>query len=308
MPRVVRLYFNAVFGALGGLVGWLLFGQLVPNAWSWQVNAVVGGAIIGGTIGYFVVSVDALLSRAPLRFIRYAAVGSTLGALGGAVGFLVGDWVNFQLVPRAGAAPWWAAAGGAAARALGWSVFGLAVGLAEGIAARSLRKLYYGLLGGTLGGLVGGLCFGWLMVALQPGEQSYLWGQALGLMILGACIGCFAALVEEVLKPASLRVLRGWQEGREYPVLKTRSTVGRDEAVDILVLRDMGVAKRHVEIVCSGGRFELHRREGDPEQTLVNDQMVANSVELKDGDRVQLGSTVLRFHRRAATRAVPVKR
>src|SRR4051794_15060805 len=139
------------------------------------------------------------------------------------------------------------------------------------------------------------------MLALDKGEASYLWGQALGLVILGACIGSLSALVEEVLKPASLKVVRGWQEGREYPVVKAASVLGRDEGVDVLLLRDPRVEKRHAIIHRRGNRFVLVNDQGSAQQTLVNDEPVAEACELKDGDRIQLGNVLLRFMMRAAT-------
>src|SRR3974377_1673445 len=63
MALLVRVYLNAVFGGLGGLLGWLLFGVFGNK--SAPENLIVpqlllGGALIGGIIGYFVVSVEAI--------------------------------------------------------------------------------------------------------------------------------------------------------------------------------------------------------------------------------------------------------
>jgi hypothetical protein len=296
MARLLRIYFNALFGGLGGLLGWMLFGALVPHEGNWQVQALLGGGLIGALIGYLVVSVDAILDRAWLRFCRHAAYGILLGALGGAAGFYIGDWVNFALVWSAGAEPSWGAQVlGVAARGLGWMLFGIAIGVSEGIAARSLGKLSYGTIGGALGGLIGGLSFGGLMLALNRDEAGYLWGQAIGLVILGACIGALTALVEEVLKPAGLKVLRGWQEGREYPITKAATTLGRDESADILLLRDMKVEKRHAVVHRRSNRFVLVNNQAPAQHTLVNDNPVAQACELQHGDRIQLGGIVLRF-------------
>lgn len=301
MGRLLHLYFNMLFGGLGGLLGWMLFGELVHPHWPWWLQALVGGVLIGAMIGYFVVSVDAILDRTFLRFCRYATFGILIGGMGGAIGFWLGDWVNYLLVGVTGPEGTVASIVSILARGVGWMLFGLAVGVSEGIAARSLGKLSYGAIGGSLGGLVGGSIFAWLMLALDKGEASYLWGQALGLVILGACIGSLTALVEEVLKPASLKVLRGWQEGREYPVVKPASVLGRDEGVDVLLLRDPRVEKRHAIIHRRGNRFVLVNDQGSAQQTLINDEPVAEARELKDGDRIQLGNVLLRFMMRAAT-------
>src|SRR5262245_15668750 len=67
MPLLSRVYFNSVFGALGGLVGWFLFGVFGDPRASDQLQWLLGGAILGGSIGYFVVSVEAILDRSLLR-------------------------------------------------------------------------------------------------------------------------------------------------------------------------------------------------------------------------------------------------
>jgi hypothetical protein len=307
MALLVRIYFNAVFGALGGLLGWMLFGAFGDKSAPQErltAQMLLGGALIGGVIGYFVVSVEAIRDRNPVRFARLASYGVVLGAVGGALGMLLGDWVNFELIRALGASR--ADSGGLhtlgtmLARGLGWTFLGVAVGLGEGVAARSLGKLSYGTAGGAIGGFVGGALFGlfYLKTLDQTGSAS-LWG-ALGLIILGACIGSLSALVQGVLQPASVRVLRGWQEGREYALDKAGSLLGRDEHADIALFRDMKVEKKHAVIRHERGGYVLVNTGAPPEQTLVNGQAVRDKQQLKDGDRIQLGNVVLRFQARAA--------
>jgi hypothetical protein len=186
------------------------------------------------------------------------------------------------------------------ARGLGWMFLGMAVGISEGIAARSLGKFSYGTLGGAFGGFVGGALFGLaLELAKRRGEHTSLW-EAVGLIILGACIGSLSALVQAVFQPASVRVLRGWQEGREYPLHKTDNLLGRDEHADIALFRDMKVEKRHAIIQRDGERYVLVNNEAPPESTRVNGAQVPGCCDLHDGDRIQLGNVVLRFQLRAA--------
>jgi type III secretion system (T3SS) inner membrane Yop/YscD-like protein len=307
MALLVRIYFNAVFGALGGLLGWMLFGVLGDKnpQQPWQM-ALLGGACVGGLIGYFVVSVEAIRDRSLVRFCRLASYGVVLGILGGALGMWVGDEVNFWLVGLLGGGRGTPALlGSMLARGLGWMFLGAAVGVSEGVAARSLGKLSYGTLGGTLGGFVGGSFFGLCYLETVSGAAGdsvwkYLWA-ALGLIILGACIGALSALVQGVFQPALVRVVRGWQEGREYPLLKANNSLGRDERADVALFRDMKVEKRHALIQREGNdRFVFVNNGAPPEFTRVNDEPIANTRDLQDGDRIQLGNVVLRFHRRAA--------
>jgi hypothetical protein len=301
MALLVRVYFNAVFGALGGLLGWLLFGIFGDRNYSSLGQQLLGGALIGGLIGYLVVSVEAIRDRSYLRFCRLASYGAVLGALGGALGMWIGEQVNYYLVQSLLSASSLRGVGEVLSRGLGWMFLGLAVGLGEGLAARSLGKLSYGTLGGAIGGLVGGVLFG-VFMELERGAPgtSHVWGGAMGLVILGACVGGLSALVQSVFEPASLRVLRGWQEGREYALLKGENSLGRDEAVDIPLFRDIRIEKRHALIERYGNHFVLRNHQSPPEQTRVNDEPVLAPRQLHDGDRIQLGNVVLRFQMRAA--------
>jgi MFS family permease len=304
MPLLIRLYFNAVFGALGGLLGWMLFavfGDKNAPSDEYLGQLLIGGAFIGGVIGYFVVSVEALRDRSLVRFCRLASYGVVLGSLGGIAGMWLGDKVNYQLVGQIGAVR---DVKGLIltlfARGLGWMFLGLTVGASEGLAARSLGKFSYGTLGGALGGFVGGALFA-LFYELgkdRPGAAA-LWSAA-GLVILGACIGSLSALVRAVFQPASIKVVRGWQEGREYPLEKNDNWLGRDEHVDIALFRDMRIEKRHALIRRQGNRFVLINAESPPEFTRVNGEPVSAEHELRDGDRIDLGNVILRFQTRAA--------
>jgi Inner membrane component of T3SS, cytoplasmic domain len=301
MDLWVRVYFHAVFGGLGGLVGWMLFGIFGEKNFSSSQQLILGGAFIGGFIGYLVVGVEAIRDQSLVRFCRAATFGVIFGALGGGAGILLGEQVNYHLVHQLLTASRFRGAGEVLSRGIGWMLLGVAVGLSEGLASRSLAKLIYGTIGGVMGGFIGGLLFGLIVVLDKAsGGTSHVWGGAVGLVILGACIGAFSALVQAVFQPACVKVLRGWQEGREYPLVRTDNILGRDEGADIPLFRDMKVEKRHALIHRDGRRFVFCNRKSPPETTRVNDEPIPQSRELQDGDRIQLGNIVLRFHTRTA--------
>jgi pSer/pThr/pTyr-binding forkhead associated (FHA) protein len=133
----------------------------------------------------------------------------------------------------------------------------------------------------------------------DPSDTSYV-GSALGLVILGACIGSLSALVQTVFQPANVKVMRGWQEGREYALDKAAILLGRDEHADIALFRDMKVEKKHCYIKQIGGKYYLVNNGSPPESTLVNEVPVKDQRELNDGDRIQLGNVVLKFQLRTA--------
>jgi hypothetical protein len=301
-----RIYFNAVFGGLGGLLGWMLFGIFGDKAAPTErltSQLALGGALIGASIGYLLVGADALRDRSALRFFRLGTYGVVLGAAGGALGMVIGDQVLYLLVGWIGSGkpgePL-TLLGAMLARGLGWALLGVAIGVSEGLAARSLGKLSYGMVGGALGGFVGGALFG-LAVELTRGRdvQGPLWG-ALGLVILGAMIGSLSALVQAAFEPASVRVVRGWQEGREYALARADNLLGRDEHADVALFRDMKVEKRHAVIRRTGKQYVLMNQDAPAAQTRVNGDPVSEARDLKDGDRIELGGVVLRFQLRAA--------
>jgi hypothetical protein len=227
---------------------------------------------------------------------------------------LIGDKVNFWIVGAARAASGETGLSGGTliltmlARGLGWSLLGMAIGMSEGFAARSLGKFSYGMLGGAIGGFVGGALFQLFYAeAVQRGSTDYFWN-AMGLVILGACIGSLSALVQAAFQPASVRVLRGWQEGREYPLEKPASLLGRAEHADIALFRDMKVEKQHAVIRRVNEQYLLVNNGAPAEQTLVNERPVAASIALADGDRIQLGNIILRFQLRAALNRARAKK
>src|SRR5437763_3390 len=160
-----------------------------------------------------------------------------------------------------------------------------------------LVRIYYNAGFGALGGLVGGSLFG---LVYEGGQASSAMTGAIGLVILGACIGSLSALVQAVFQPASVKVMRGWQEGREYPLDKPQSLLGRDEQADIALFRDMRVQKKHAYIKRQGENYVLFNNGAPAGDTLVNEVPVGDSRPLADGDRIQLGNVMLRFQMRAA--------
>lgn len=306
MAILSKMYFNAVFGALGGLLGWMLYGVLGERNPSSEdallffsyldLNLLLGGAIIGGSIGFFVVSVEAIRDQSLVRFARLASYGVVIAWFGGAIGMYVGDRINELFVMVVGQfLPLTMLA-----RGLGWSLLGIGIGASEGIAARSLGKFSYGIVGGLLGGFVGGVLFQlFYYFASLNVETTYFWS-ALGLIILGACIGSLSALVQNVFLPANVKVMRGWQEGREYPLDKPANLLGREEHVDIPLFRDMKVEKRHCYIKNVNGKYVLVNNGAPAEQTLVNEIPVRDQCPLNDGDRIQLGNVILKFQLREA--------
>jgi len=97
---------------------------------------------------------------------------------------------------------------------------------------------------------------------------------------------------------AALIVLRGAEIGRDFRLRKNRMVVGRGETADIR-LPDDRASREHASVAYTGaGRgddtaFELTDLEST-NHTLVNGERVS-SVQLRDGDKIQIGDTILKY-------------
>ena len=96
-----------------------------------------------------------------------------------------------------------------------------------------------------------------------------------------------------------VRVEEGKEPGRVYEVRKDSLSIGRSRESDIF-LEDLAVSRLHASIVNMGnGNYGL-KDEGSANGTKVNGQLVAKyqTYPLKEGDKIQLGQTVLVFAKR----------
>jgi len=284
--RVVRgnlrqAYDLALAGALGALFGLYLYVELV-EAQSVHVRDFLAGLLIGGSLGVFLNGYSPLRDGAWLKLARTVAWGATAAALGGAIGLTAGEVVIGFLK------------GGLLGRAFSWAVLGLGIGLGQGLADRSRERLIYGLVGGGLGGFVGGFLFEWLRVAL--GDRFDV-SQAVGIVILGAGLGLCLALVEQALRRAWVQVQSGRQEGRSYLLAHKKCRLGLDERAEIGIFGDPAVARRHAEIESTAAGYFL-RPLGGTASTRVNGRPVTGDQPLQDGDRIELGRTLMVFRQR----------
>ena len=97
---------------------------------------------------------------------------------------------------------------------------------------------------------------------------------------------------------ASLVVLRGAEIGRDFRLRRAHMILGRGAEADIRILDDL-TSREHALIELEwdegrrSGRFALTDL-GSTNGTLVNNRPI-DRIELKEGDKIQVGSTVLKF-------------
>jgi len=95
-----------------------------------------------------------------------------------------------------------------------------------------------------------------------------------------------------------VRVEEGKEPGREYKIVKESLSIGRSRESDIF-LEDLAVSRLHASVVNLGnGQYAL-KDEGSANGTKVNGQLVNKfqTFPLQEGDRIQLGQTILVFAR-----------
>jgi hypothetical protein len=172
MTKSMQIYYNTIFGAIGGLLTWLVIGLIPTGAWPVNIaNAFVGagiGVILGGILGF----VDgALLKTSVRRAMTGAASTGAIGFFGGAAGLFLGGLIFVVLQ------------GGLIPRMIGWMLLGLALGLGQSVISRQLKRISYSALGGTVAGLIGGLLYElFTHVFINQSGQAQVYLSALGLI------------------------------------------------------------------------------------------------------------------------------
>jgi type III secretion system (T3SS) inner membrane Yop/YscD-like protein len=279
-----KLLFYAAAGALGGFGAW---GAAEPfmGVQNVYLRDLLLGAMVGLFIAGFLAAIEALCVSQWRQAARGAQSGVIIGGIGGVVGLLVAE-LTFGVLP------------GLVGRILGWAILGLLVGLGVGGATRSNARRRNGAIGGLIGGAIGGLFYQTLTV-----EFPQAFGRAIAIIILGALIGFFIGLVGELLKRGWLMVVRSQsrnaREGREYPLSKTVTTIGRAEESDIGLFGDQNVLAQHAIVRNEGKNFFVSCSGGG--QVLVNRQPVSGRQALKSGDRIEVGGTLFLFRERTQT-------
>jgi len=282
MNRRMRTYYYAVFGAIGGLIGWqvsnLLGLSFVSNIY---ISEAVVGALVGLSIGLLIGIAEGALTLNLVQLARSGGLSGLLGLGAGAIGLPLGEWL-FQSV---GAGVW--------GRLLGWAVFGLLIGLAEGVGGRS--QVWKGLLGGLLGGALGGL----LLEGLQGLLKASLLGKALGLVLLGASVGAFISLIVVLLSRAWLEVKTGKLKGTEFILDKFMRlkgpaiAIGSSPLKSEIVLPDPDIAPQHAMLTGDGNHFTL--KDMSLSGTSINNRRIERT-QLTNNCTIHMGNTDMVYH------------
>ena len=289
---------SALAGGFGGAVSWLLIEPLVAprleRATSmsevYPVDALFG-ALAGICIGAALGIAEGIIVRSAYQARRGGLIGAGAGIVGGAIGLVIGEMVfqPLKFLCFVG-------------RSVGWAVFGAFLGAAEGITRRSWKGLRSAALGGTIGGAIGGFMFDLVALFTVLLFRSDALSRGVALIILGACIGLWIVLIERVLAPATLKVISGRFEGREFLLDKPRLTLGSNERGDIAIFGDPQIRGHHATLHHQGKGYVIEAEAGAP--VMVNKQPVMRQV-LGSEDELIVGQTRLIYRDKSGV--VPVR-
>ena len=165
-------------------------------------------------------------------------------------------------------------------RAIAWMAFGVSGGIVYGIAGQSGKKCLYGVLGGIAGAGLGGFVYD--PISLLTGGAAA--SRCVGMMIFGASTGLAIGLVESALKDRWLYVSGGPLAGKQFILYKSVTRLGRDQASEIYLFKDLAILPQHAAIEMRGVQALL--RAIGP--TYVGGQQVGERI-LRSGDLIQIG-------------------
>jgi hypothetical protein len=179
------------------------------------------------------------------------------------------------------------------ARISGWTFFGVLTGAAIG--TLSGIQAWKSGLGGLLGGLTGGA----LLEAARGWLKDPLLGKALGLILLGAAVGSFIALIVYLLSRAWIEVKSGKLKGMEFILDKfahkngPSAFIGSDALKSEIVLPDPDISPQHAMLKGFDTHFML--KDMSLSGTFVNNRKI-ESAQLNANQVIRLGNTELVYH------------
>ena len=282
MNKIIRTYFYMIVGAISGLIGWQASNLIgLSTTKNVYLSEIPVGAIIGLTFGILLGALEGLLTRNWVKVLKGMLPGALLGLVAGAVALPLSEGI-FQI-----------AGAGLLGRALGWGFFGLLIGLAAGMTGGT--QLWKAMLGGLIGGVVGGA----LLELSGANLSNLLLGKALGMILLGACIGIFTSLIVVLLARAWLEVKSGKLKGTEFILdkfIKARGPsifIGSDALKSEIVLPDPDIAPQHAMLTGDGSAFEI--KDMSMNGTFINNKRIERTG-LADRQTIKMGNTELAYH------------
>lgn len=297
----LRVYYYSICGATAGLIAWF-FGALVfPDSYS---------VIHQASHGIFLVTLVSLSFLLYQRFtnqvdkhspyiIAFKLFGGTvLGGFALPLTQQLYDELTIVFEPLS----WWESI---SIGLVCWLTFAALIGFGVGLPERS--ELFQTLKGAIIGGLLSALVYESARVSyftlISNYEQQIVLGIAFS--VLSGTICFFLAFSKQSLERAWVEIVSGKFSGRiydltKYMFVKGLGIIGSDEWSSQIYIPDADVLPHHALVTFVDGTPTLvvSSEAKKRANTLINGHKV-NKSSMKDGDRLQVGSTMLIYrHKR----------
>jgi hypothetical protein len=253
--------------------------------------------ISGMMISVALSSAESVVSRNARGAILDGSVGAALGLVGGVViavffndilaftvQYLGADSFNREILVSS----------------VTWGIMGLFIATAPGILLRNGKRLLIGMAGGLVGGLIGGALYEPIKRQFDLADMGGLGehvSRLVAIVSIGLIAGFGTGLLENVAKNGWIKVKEGLIAGKQFVLYRNPTYIGSAPNCHVYLFKDPRVGRRHAAIHVVPGGFEI---EDLPlgERTQVNGRTVSRT-RLKNGDKIQVGSTLFEFHEKA---------
>ena len=138
-----------------------------------------------------------------------------------------------------------------------------------------------------------------MLEAARHWLKDPLMGKAAGLLLMGASVGMFIAMIVFLLSKAWLEVASGKLKGTEFILDKfmraegPSAFIGSSALKADIVLPDPDIAPQHALLKGAGTHFNL--KDMSLSGTYVNNHKIEQAV-LKDRQNIKMGNTQLVYH------------
>ncbi|MCH2160844.1 MAG: FHA domain-containing protein [Phycisphaerales bacterium] len=249
-------------------------------------------ALLGGLVAAALASVEMWVVGVGARAMKYAAFGFLAGAIIAPIGVICGgllaqlalvvfsgDGIGHQIVFRS----------------IIWCGYGAGVGLAAGLPIRVFKAAMLGLIGGAAGGAIAGALFDPLALLLNTAGDPPVISRVAGEIIFAIAAAFSMVAASQLVRQAWVRVVAGPLAGKQFVLYRDTTTIGSVYESDIFLFKDPVITGIHAEIRRLPGGYEVVARG----LTGLNGFQIVSPKRLSNGDRIQLGSTMLEYHARS---------
>lgn len=249
-------------------------------------------SISGLTIAALLAMADSVMNRDINASIVYGSIGALIGAVGGVCVAIVISRIEQQIIPENDVVTPFKRM---LFHTISWGTLGLFLAATPGLVLRNSKRLFIGMLGGLLGGIIGGLIF----VPVQDALDNDRIANLVAIVSIGLFAGLACGIIENVAKAGWIKVKEGLIAGKQFVLYRNPTFIGSAPLSHIYLFNDPLVGRRHACVHIVAGKFEI---EDLPlgSKTYVNGKPVTRT-RLKNGDQIQVGSTVFLFQERNKT-------